>query len=165
MARPNKHKFRYKDVGRPTKLTPEIVGKLEEASSIVAIIKEVCYYAGIHRDTYYQWMRENPRLSDRLDDLRQRLPLKARQNIVARIEHGDIELSQWLLVRTNPEEFNPKMKVEHSGAIQTGPQLSEVMTPKMLEIKEKYEQDMFQATKEAWQPLKVGEKPLEDKKP
>lgn len=161
MARPNKHQFRYKNSGRPTKLTDEVVKKLEETASIGASIEEACYYAGISRETYYKWLRKNPALSDRLSELRQRLPLKARQNIVGRIEAGDIELSQWLLVRAKPEEFNPKMKVEHSGAIQ----MSEVMTPKMLEIKEKYEHDMFQATKEAWQPLKVGEKPIEAAKP
>ena len=50
MAKPQhykKHKFRYRWVGRPTKLSPEMVKKLEEAASVDATIEQMCFYACI----------------------------------------------------------------------------------------------------------------------
>src|SRR3990167_6620179 len=113
MAHPTKYrkgKYRYKYVGRTSKLTEECVKKLEEATAIGASVKRACYYAGISRETYYQWLKQNPDLSDRLDDIRERLPLKALQNIAAHIESnnpitGDISLSKWLLERTESDKY------------------------------------------------------------
>ena len=112
-----RYKYVYKDTNRTFKFSPEVVSKLEEAASVDASIAQTCYYAGISRDTYYRWMEENPKLSDRLDDLRQRRPLKANQNITAAIESGDIGLSKWELEKKQPEQYGEKLKIEHSGAI------------------------------------------------
>ncbi|MBI5732612.1 hypothetical protein HY967_01480 [Candidatus Jorgensenbacteria bacterium] len=113
MARP-KVKYRYRYSNRQTKLTEECVRKLEEAASVQADVKQRCFYAGISRDTYYRWIKENPDLSDRLDDLYEKLPLKARENIARRISGestlGDIGLSKWLLERTQ-KDLTPKLEL------------------------------------------------------
>ena len=120
MAKPQhykKHKFRYRWVGRPTKLSPEMVKKLEEAASVDATIEQMCFYAGIAEKTYYNWIDKNPELLQRLDSLRQRRPLKANQNITAAIENGDLALSKWELEKKQPDTYGEKVKLEHSGSI------------------------------------------------
>jgi len=129
MARP-KVKYKYRYSSRQTKLTPECVTRLEDAASVQADVKQRCFYANISRQTYYRWIKENPDLSDRLDDLYERLPLKARQNIAQRIEGqstlGDIGLSKWLLERTQ-KDLTPKLElsgqIDQGGASQEDDQL------------------------------------------
>ena len=77
------------DVGRPTKLTPEVVTKLEEVFALDGTVEEACFYAGIARQTYYRWMEENPDYSDRFEALRQKPFLKARQTIVKALDNPD----------------------------------------------------------------------------
>jgi hypothetical protein len=74
------------DVGRPTKLTPETVNKLEQVFAMDGTVEEACSYADISRTLYYQWIKENPELLDRFDSLRERPMLKARQTIVKSLD-------------------------------------------------------------------------------
>ena len=122
MARPRRNKkYVYKNPnGYHTKISDEVVRKLEEAASVDASINQSCYYAGIARSTYYEWMKEYPGLADRLADLRERRPLKANQNITAAIEAGDINISKWESEKKEPEKYGDKMKIEHSGSIMSG---------------------------------------------
>ena len=114
-GRPTRHEFRYKDSGRPTKLTPELVSKLEQAATVSATIKQSCLYAGISTVTYYEWIKQNPDLLNRLELLRERRPLKANQNITGAIENGDLRLSQWEIERRQSDEYGEKIKVENVG--------------------------------------------------
>ena len=121
MARPEKykkHKYRYVYSGRVTKFSEEVVKKLEEAFAVGANVKQACYYANISKQSYYNWTNENPALLDRFDDLRERLPLKALQNIAVQIETaGNISLSQWILERRQSDEYGEKIKIEHDGEV------------------------------------------------
>ena len=115
-GRPTKHEFRYKYVGRSTKLTPEVVKKLEEAFSIGANVKQACYYANISRQSYYTYVKDNPQLSDRLEDLREKLPLQALQNLANSITGqkvlGSMDDSKWLLVRRMGDELGDVLTVK-----------------------------------------------------
>jgi hypothetical protein len=91
------------EVGRPTKLTEETRHKIEEAAALDASVEEICYYADISRQTYYRWMEENPDFSDRIEKLRQRPFLKARQTIVKALENP--KDAQWFLERRKKKEF------------------------------------------------------------
>ena len=51
-------------MARPTKRTPELIGKLEYAFSVGATIKEACFYADINPDTYHEWVNKDKELSD-----------------------------------------------------------------------------------------------------
>jgi hypothetical protein len=116
-----------KPIGRPSKRTPELLTKLENAFAIGADVRAACAYAGITTKTYYEWIKDDAELSDTFDELREKLPLKSLQNVALRIHGqtmtadgepiGDIDLSKWLLERKKPDDFNPKQKVEHSGGI------------------------------------------------
>ena len=69
-----------------TKLSPEVVNKLEEVFALDGTVEEACFYAGISRQTYYVWIKNNKELHDRFEELRQRPFLKARQTIVKNLD-------------------------------------------------------------------------------
>ena len=112
-----KYQFSY---DRHTKLTEECVKKLEEAFSIGSDVSMACYYANISRQTYYTWVKDNPALLDRFDDLRQKVPLKALTNIARGVEAGDIPLSERVLARRYPDEHADPIRLRHSGEIKDG---------------------------------------------
>lgn len=76
-------------VGRPTKVTADVVTKLEMAFAIGCPVEEACSYAGISRKVFYEWIKRHPEYSDRIDDLREKPFLKARQTIYDSLASAD----------------------------------------------------------------------------
>lgn len=105
-------------VGRPKELTDEVRRKIEEVAALDGTVEEMAYYAGVHRSTLYRWMKENPDLRDRIEELRERPILAARQEIVRGIE-GDKDFALRYIERKRPKEFGASHKVEHSGVVGT----------------------------------------------
>ena len=106
LARPNGS---YENVGRPTKMTDETIMKLEQAFAIDATVEEACSYADISRNTFYVWLKENPEYQDRIDELRQRPILKARQTVVKSLETP--EGARWYMERKRKNEFAQRSEV------------------------------------------------------
>ena len=50
--------------GRPSKFTEEVVRKLEEAFRCAWSDTDACAYAGISRETYYDWINPERKFSD-----------------------------------------------------------------------------------------------------
>lgn len=144
---PKKHPHGDGGEGRPTKRTPEIVKKLEEAFAIDATVEEACFYAGITKPTYYSWIEKDKGLSDRLEELRQKPVLLARQRVVKELG-TDWDKAFKYLERKRKNEF--AMRTEHTGP--GGADLS-TMSP---EQKEKY--DMILAGIEPPEEKKTEEK-------
>lgn len=116
-GRPTKKEQHYKKVGRKVfdgKDKDTVIAKLEEAARIDAPIDEMCFYADISRDSYYRYIKKNPKFRNRIEQLRQRLPLKSRQNIALAIENQDISLSKWMLERKRPDEFSETINVNEN---------------------------------------------------
>lgn len=105
-------------VGRPTVMTEEVIRKIEEVAALDGSIEEMAYYAGIHRDTIYAKMKEDKEFSDRINDLRERPILKARQTIVKNLEHP--ESAKWYLERKKKLEFAQRSELtgKDGGAIE-----------------------------------------------
>lgn len=101
-------------MARPTKMTPEIVGKLEYAFSIGASIEEACFYADIHKDTYYEWVKKNPELSDRFNQLRERPVFIARESVVKGLQK-DPRLAMDYLSRKAKKEFGNNVDITTDG--------------------------------------------------
>lgn len=99
-------------VGRPTVMTTEVILKLEQAFAIDATVEEACSYAEIGRNTFYEYLKKNPEFQDRIDDLRQRPILKARQTIAKALENP--VHAQWYIERKRKKEFS--QRVEQTGA-------------------------------------------------
>lgn len=107
-------------VGRPTKMTKEVVWKLEEAFRWNCNISEACLHANISRDTYYNYIKENPEFSDRAEELRNHPMLKARENVANCIESGDEKMTVWYIEK---HEGKAKQQVDNVSSDGT-------MTPK-----------------------------------
>lgn len=95
--------------GRPTVFTPETVNKLEQAFAIDCTVEEACSYAEITRQSFYEHIKRNPEFSDRIDDLRQRPILKARQTIVKSLYNP--QQAQWYLERKVKKEFTQRSEL------------------------------------------------------
>lgn len=98
--------------GRPTVMTSDVVIKLEQAFAIDATVEEACSYAEISRNTFYEYLKKNPEFQDRIDDLRNRPILKARQTIVKSLDNPN--QAQWYLERKKKREF--AQRNEYTGA-------------------------------------------------
>ena len=64
------------------KKTPETVKKLEEVFAIDGTVEEACYYADISKQCLYNWYEDDPKFKIKVDRLRQRPVLKARQEVI-----------------------------------------------------------------------------------
>jgi hypothetical protein len=53
------------NIGRPTKLIPETIKKLEEVFAMDGTVKEACFYADISTQTYYTFVKDKPEFLDR----------------------------------------------------------------------------------------------------
>ncbi len=144
--------------GRPTKMTPEVIGKLEEAFAIDSSIEEASFYAGIHRDTYYEWIKNNPELSDRFEALRNRPVLKARQEVVKGLD-DDKNFSFKYLSRKRPHEFGDKLQVEHSGGVTSQHNVA-FNTPEFDALKAEFEKRVSDMTSKTWDPPQEEPKPI-----
>lgn len=115
----------YCHCGQPTKFTPEIIGKLKDAFAIDANITQACKYAEIHTDTFYEWLKVNPKFSAEITAMREALPLKAKENIALRIHGkpttGDIGLSKWLIERKESKDSVETIRHELSGNVSSEP--------------------------------------------
>lgn len=139
----NSKKKTSNPVGRPTKLTPEVRAKIEEAAALDCSVEEIAYYADISRESFYRWLKEDPEFSDRIDKLRQRPVLKARTEIVKGLDN-DKHFAMTYLTKKRGHEFGDTVKHQHSGAIATDDTL---LSNDMADIREKYEVELRERIK------------------
>lgn len=116
-----------KTAGRPTKMTEEVVGKLECAFSKDFNVCEACDYAGIHRDSYYEWLKKDAEFSDRMEQAQTNLKRKAKINIADKIEEGNMDVTKWFLERRAKDEYSVKQSVEVTGIEEEQSKLSELL--------------------------------------
>ena len=81
-----------KTAGRPKKLTEEIVGKLIYAFQKDFNVSEACNYAGISRDTYYEWCKNKKGFSDKMEQARSNLKRKAKVKLAERYKYYVISM-------------------------------------------------------------------------
>ena len=89
--------------GRPPKSTPMTLKKLEEAFAIDATIEEACFYADISPQTYYEWVKKNPKLNERFKALRNTPVLLARRTVVGALKQPSVAFEY--LKRKKRKEF------------------------------------------------------------
>lgn len=96
-------KQKRKKSGRPTKDTTETRQKIEEATALDASIEEVAFYANISKETYYQIIKKDKAFSDRLEALRNKPVLKARQTFIQAL--NDPQYAVRYLEKKRKKEF------------------------------------------------------------
>lgn len=104
--------------GRPSKMTPERVKQLKVAFSYWMTDKEACEFAGISKKTLYNYIDDNPEFSHLKKQLKTRPSVKAKMNLIDKIQEGNYNASLEWLKRKNSDEFSTKKSVEHGGGMQ-----------------------------------------------
>ena len=106
----------HKGAGRPSVITQAIVQKLERAFVYDSTVEEACIDAGISKQTYYTFCKENPDFLDRIEQLRNAPYLVLRKRVIAAAEY-DADLALKILERKRKAEWSLRTEVAHSGEI------------------------------------------------
>ncbi len=110
MGRPTKRQQINKKIGLGvSKMTQDNINKLKEVFAIDGTIAEACYYANISVQTYYDWIKKNPKLSEEFNALRERPVLKARQTVIKSLDQPDYAFKY--LERKKKDEFSPRQEL------------------------------------------------------
>lgn len=96
--------------GRPTKMTPETIYKLEQAFSMGCSDLEACLHANIGKTTLYNYQQENPEFVERKEQLKEKLVLKARSVIAESLNNKDENTAKWYLERKKKNEFSNRIE-------------------------------------------------------
>ena len=94
------------NAGRPTDMTTNTVNKLEEAFALGCTDIEACLFAGISKQTLYNYQKKNPEFVDRKAQLKETPVLKARSVVMKALNEDDKQTGQWLLERKKRNEFS-----------------------------------------------------------
>lgn len=101
-------------VGRPSVMTPENIGKLEEAFALGCTDLEACFYADISKDALYDYQNKHPEFTERKEQLKERPIFLARQSVIKDMqEDGDLALK--FLERKKRDEFSTKQDLNLGG--------------------------------------------------
>ena len=114
MSRPTDKELWKKHISEAMlKDQPEKISRLKEAFAMDCTIAEACCFAEISLQTYYTWIKKNPELLDEFQEMKNKLPLAARNNIKKGLESGDVPLSERYLTRKGLIEPD-KVSIEHN---------------------------------------------------
>lgn len=100
-----------KKAGRHSVVTPDVVGKLEEAFSIGCSDLEACLFAGISKQALYDFQARTLGYADRKAMLKEKLVLKARSVIANSLNNKDENTAKWYLERKKKDEFGTRTEV------------------------------------------------------
>ena len=99
-------------IGRPRAITPKILEKLEEAFKLGCTNREACFYADVKESTFYDFLKDNPEFSEKIDMWKEYQKIKARYVIHKALDKGDRDIAKWYLERKAKEEFSPKQEFD-----------------------------------------------------
>ena len=100
--------------GRPRTIDSNVLLKLETAFSFGASVREAIAFSGVKSSTFYDYLNENPEFSERIELLKEKMPLKARHVIYKALEDNDVNTAKWLLERKKRDEFGNNVNIDHT---------------------------------------------------
>ncbi len=100
-------------MARPTKMTNEVIAKLEEAFSLGCTDLEATLYANIAPATLYKYQDKNPGFLERKIQLKEMPIFKARASVINAFEKNP-DLALKYLERKKKDEFSLKRDFEHT---------------------------------------------------
>jgi len=98
------------EITNPVKMDELTVQKIEEALAMDCTIDEVCLYADISKQTYYNWVASFPDLKERFDLLRKNPILKARQVVIDKLGESYQNAMDYLK-RKQKKEFGDNVDI------------------------------------------------------
>jgi len=97
MARGNT-KNKLSNVGRPTLYSEEIVNKIESIFKIGGTVEQALSYAGISKETYYNWTEKHPNFLTKMESARAYPDIVAKNIVVdSMIKDKDVNTAKWWL--------------------------------------------------------------------
>lgn len=96
-------------MARPTKMTPDILVKLQHAFDIGSTDEEACASAQISTTTLYNYQNEHPEFLEEKTWRKEKPILKAKQTIVDSLD--DPKNAQWYLERKKKDEFSTRSEL------------------------------------------------------
>lgn len=110
-------------------MTPEVIGKLEQAFLLGCTDLEACFFADISKDALYDYQAKTPGFAERKEKLKERPIFLARQSVINQMEDdGDLALK--FLERKRKDEFSVKSTTEHAGSIAIEKIVRTIVDPK-----------------------------------
>ncbi len=106
--------------GRKTKLTEEVVRKLEEAIAMGTPFRLAAKYAGIAESTLHDWRAKKPEFSEQLGQVEGRAVVTLLA-LIQKAAQEDWRAAAWKLEKRYPEEFGKQvheLQGKDGGAIQ-----------------------------------------------
>ena len=101
-------------MARPTKMTQEIIAKLEQAYAMDCTDVEACLYADISHQTLYDYQKKCPEFVERKQALKNRPFLIARNTLIQGIK-SDPDLALKYMERKKKDEFSLRTEQILSG--------------------------------------------------
>ena len=116
-GRPTTREQTNKKISEALKITEEekanYIEKLQEAAEWDCSIEEMCLHSGISASTYNRWTKENPKLKERINELRNAPTLLARKTVNKKLSENYQNAMDYLK-RKRKSEFSERL--EQTGA-------------------------------------------------
>lgn len=103
--------MKKKKTGRPTKMTDEVIAKLEQAFALGCSDREACLYADIAPSVLYRFQTAHPEFRERKAVLKEKPVLKARIASDKLLTEGDPVHTRWFLEHRKADEFNTRAEI------------------------------------------------------
>ena len=109
-----------KKVGRPSKITPDVIQKLESAFHIDCTIEEACLCAGISESTYYDHAAKDEEFSEKMTRAQKWAIQSARSVLFNAMKEGndgmgDGKLALEVIKRRDKRRYSEKTESEVTG--------------------------------------------------
>lgn len=118
MARRRSDKWKEKIGKGVSKKTPELIEKLRQAFGHGLSVEDGCVYAGIAKQTYYNWIEKDSELLDELELVRLNPILTASKTVIKSLDDPN-HAFRYLSVK-RPDEYSGKTVIKHEGKIESG---------------------------------------------
>lgn len=96
-------------MARPTKITKDVLAKLEHAYKVGATDEQASEYAEIHPATLYRYFEKNPEFCEKKKRWRERPCLKAKFTVYQNLDDPKLALDY---LKLRDDEFSTKVKQE-----------------------------------------------------
>ena len=92
-------------IGRPTKMTPETIQKLETAFIAGCTDLEACCYADVGKTALYEYCEKNPDFAERKETLKNQPIMSARFIIQDSLREGDLSTANKVIDRKEGQKI------------------------------------------------------------